>query len=68
MEDTVEVTRGVVRDGYAEVKVDWLKTKQDTLVYDYNKETDKLDILWLLETEDGRFYQKTKSINIRKLL
>lgn len=45
-----------------------LKTKQDTLVYEYNPETDKLDILWILETEDGKFYQKTKSINFRKIL
>ena len=45
-----------------------LETKQDTLVYEYNSDTDKLDILWILETEDGKFYQKEKSINIRKIL
>jgi len=42
--------------------------RQDNLFYEWNKETDRLDILWILETSDGRFYQKTKSINVRKLL
>ena len=44
-----------------------LKPKQDNLFYEWNKETDKLDIVWILETED-KFYQKKKSINIRKIL
>lgn len=46
-----------------------LKVRQDKLVYEINKEDlDFLDILWILETEDGKFYQKVKSINIRKIL
>lgn len=46
-----------------------LELKQDNLYYELNKEDpDFLDILWILETEEGRFYQKTKSINIRKII
>lgn len=45
-----------------------LKPKQDNLFYEWNKETDKLDIFWILETDDGKFYQKKKSINVRKII
>lgn len=45
-----------------------LKTKQDNLYCEFNTDTQLLDILWILETEDGKFYQKTKSINFRKIL
>lgn len=44
-----------------------LKPKQDNLFYEWNKETDKLDILWILEDE-GKHYQKVKSINVRKIM
>jgi len=40
-----------------------MKLKQDNLYWEFNTETQKIDILWILETEDGRFYQKMKSIN-----
>lgn len=45
-----------------------LKTRQDNLIYEWNVETDKLDIVWILEAEDGTWYQKTKSINVRKIM
>lgn len=45
-----------------------LITKQDTLVYEWNKEKDCLDVLWILETEDGKYYQKVKSINVKKVM
>lgn len=41
-----------------------LKPKQDKLFWEFNTDTQKVDILWILETEDGKFYQKTKSINV----
>lgn len=41
-----------------------LKTRQDNLYWEFNTETQKVDILWILETEDGEFYQKKKSINV----
>lgn len=40
-----------------------LKTKQDNLYCEFNTDTQLLDILWILETEDGKFYQKKKSVN-----
>lgn len=40
-----------------------LKTKQDNLFWEFNTETQKIDILWILETEDGKYYQRVKSIN-----
>lgn len=43
---------------------DTLKTKQDKLYWEFNQETQKLDVLWILETEDGKFYSKKKSLNI----
>ena len=40
-----------------------LKLKQDNLYWEFNTDTQKVDICWILETEDGVFYQRTKSIN-----
>jgi hypothetical protein len=40
-----------------------LSLKQDNLYWEFNTETQKIDILWILETEDGKYYQKMKSIN-----
>ena len=39
-----------------------MKIKQDNLYHEFNPETQKIDILWILETEEG-FYQKVKSIH-----
>jgi hypothetical protein len=44
--------------------MDELKTKQDNLYWEWNKGTKKLDVTWILETEDGKFYQRTKSLNV----
>lgn len=41
-----------------------LKIKQDNLYWEFNTDTQKIDIIWILETEDGKFYQKKKSINV----
>lgn len=45
-----------------------LKLRQDNLYHEWNPETGRLDILWLLQLEDGRFYQNTKSINLKPYL
>lgn len=42
--------------------------KQDNLFYEWNYKTQLLDLTWILETEDGKFYQKTKSINVDKYI
>lgn len=41
-----------------------LKTRQDNLYWEFNTETQKVDILWILEIEGVGFYQKKKSINV----
>lgn len=48
-------------------KENTLKPKQDSLYYEWNKNTDRLDVLWILETED-KYYEKTKSINVRAIM
>ena len=48
-----------------------LKPKQDNLFYEWNSKEDKLEVLWILETDEGKFYQNKKSINgkyLRKAL
>lgn len=40
-----------------------MKILQDNLYWEFNTETQKIDILWILEIEGVGFYQKTKSIN-----
>jgi hypothetical protein len=40
-----------------------LKLKQDNLFWQCTEDS-KVDILWILETEDGKFYQKKKTITV----
>lgn len=43
-----------------------LKTKQDKLCWEWSEDLNSIEILWILETEDGKFYQKKKKINVSK--
>jgi len=48
-----------------ETKQAELAVKQDNLFWEWN-EDGTLSVLWILETEDGKFYQKKKTINVGK--
>jgi hypothetical protein len=41
-----------------------LELKQDNLFWEWVD--GKLHILWILETEDGKYYQKKKILNVNK--
>lgn len=41
-----------------------LKPKQDSTYWEWTPDRSHIEILWILETDDGRYYQKFKTIKI----
>lgn len=41
-----------------------MKLKQDSTFWEWSQDLNHIHLLWILETEDGKYYQKVKKIKI----
>jgi len=41
-----------------------MKIKQDSTYWEWSQNKEYIELLWILETEDGQYYQKRKTIRI----